>query len=94
MESTYLLLHQDALKRFAFDLGKNEFAEITYHLEADVFSLDHTGVPESHAGKGIAQALAEAVFGWLRENGSKARLRCPFLLKYMQRHPEWNDILA
>lgn len=91
--SNYSLHNNIAESRFEFNLGDGSFALIDYKIATGVYLLLHTEVPESHGGKGIAVQLAEATFAWLRTEGKKAKLYCPFLVKYVGKHAEWSDIL-
>jgi uncharacterized protein len=90
---SFNLVNNTAENRFEFDLGDGSFAFITYKISAGNYLLLHTEVPEAHGGKGIAIALAEQTFGFLRNANLKAKIYCAFLLKYLGKHPEWNDIV-
>lgn len=90
---TYNLHKNTSENRFEFDLGDGSFAFITYKISAGIYLLLHTEVPEVHGGKGIAVELAEQTFSFLRNANQKAKIYCTFLLKYLGKHPKWNDIV-
>jgi predicted GNAT family acetyltransferase len=78
--------------RFELNLdGEVAFAE--YNLVDHGIILPHTLVPESFEGKGVASALAKTALGYAREHGLKVIPTCPFMSGYIQKHPEWHDIV-
>lgn len=72
--------------------GKIAFVE--YSVEPDVLSLNHTNVPEELGGRGIASEMVEAVLMQAELRGYKVKPNCSFVAKYIQRHPEWQSIVA
>ena len=45
------------------------------------------------SGQGIGSALVVAALRYARNNDLKAIPSCPFVASYVQRHPEWNDVV-
>jgi uncharacterized protein len=68
-------------------------AIMVYHLDPGVITLVHTEVPQALAGKGIGSALVRGVLDLVRARGLKVIVKCPFVAAYLQRHPEYNDLL-
>jgi predicted GNAT family acetyltransferase len=56
--------------------------------------LTHTEAPEELKGKGSATAIVEKTLDYIEENGYKLVPLCPFVAAYLNRHPEWNRVLA
>ncbi|MBT3143104.1 N-acetyltransferase [Phaeobacter gallaeciensis] len=54
---------------------------------------DHTGVPETLAGRGIGKALVEAMIEDARNMGFKIMPLCPFVRRQYAHHPEWKDTM-
>lgn len=71
--------------------GAVAFAE--YRLAEGVIILPHTVVPTAFEGKGVGSALAKAALGRARAEGRKVVPTCPFMAAYIQKHPEWRDIV-
>jgi uncharacterized protein len=59
-------------------------------MEGDEADLTYTriGPHQSARGHGVAEALAEAAFAYAREHGDRVVPSCPFVRKWLQRHPE------
>jgi predicted GNAT family acetyltransferase len=78
--------------RFELTLdGETAFAE--YSLLKDAIVLPHTVVPEALGGRGIASALIKAGLGYARDHGLKVKPICPFVAGYIEKHPEWQDLV-
>lgn len=75
-------------------LVDGELAFLEYRLHEGKLVLMHTEVPERLGGKGIGTALVEYAFNHARLNHMAVKVYCPFVLKYLQRHPELNDLIA
>ena len=71
--------------------------DLESHLEYvkmnDVLDLNHTYVPYQLRGKGIASKLVEAALEYARLNGIKIIPSCSYVEVYLQRHPEYEDLL-
>lgn len=80
--------HDKAESRFVVHLG-DEDAELTYSLVgASLIDLQHTYVPDSARGQGIAEALAKAALAFARENNLRVVPTCPFVRRWLASHPE------
>ena len=49
--------------------------------------------PDHYEGKGIAAALVAAAYNYGLENGLKPKATCSYAIRWLQRHPELNDIV-
>ena len=67
---------------------------MNYRLSGSVISLDHTETPVAARGRGLASQLIEAVLDEVRSRGLKIVPRCPFVRAYVERHPEYRDLVA
>jgi hypothetical protein len=85
--------HEKSFHRFAAHLGEAT-AVLRYKEEGDTIYMVHTEVPAEMEGKGIAGQLAKAALQYARENHLKVVARCPFVTSYLQRHPEYSDLVV
>ena len=53
-----------------------------------LIDVQHTYVPESARGHGLAEALAQAAFDYARERGYRVVPTCPFVRTWLAHHPE------
>jgi uncharacterized protein len=81
------------LSRFELDAG-GATVFMNYRFLADnVISLDHTETPVEARGKGLASQLVEAVLLTARSRRLKIVPRCPFVRAYLEKHPEFRDLV-
>ena len=92
METT--ITHDEAGHRFVAALGGGT-AELTYvERDAGTVVFDHTFVPPGLRGGGVAGALAQRALEWARDTGRRVIPVCAYMAGYMQRHPEYEGLLA
>ena len=76
-----------------FELHRDgHIAFIDYRLHDGIVDLIHTEVPEQLRGGGVGSELVRSALDWIRDNGYRARVGCPFVAAYIQRHPECADL--
>ena len=86
--------HEPAAHRFIARIGGSE-AVIEYEtVDAKTLDYHHTFVPPALRGGGIASQLAEYALRYARDNGLKVRPTCPFVARYLQRHPEFQPLVG
>ena len=77
------------LQRLQFQIHlSGEIAFLEYRLYEGAVVLMHTEVPEPLGGRGVGTALAAAAFDYAKKNQLKVKVYCPFVKKYLDRHPE------
>jgi predicted GNAT family acetyltransferase len=83
------------LGRYEARLGpERELAGLLdYRLASDFIVLTHTEVLEGFEGQGLGSRLVRAVLEDLRERQVAVIPRCPFVVAWLQKHPEQHDIL-
>lgn len=72
--------------------GATAFA--SYRMQDGRRVFTHTEVPESMAGQGVGSALARGALDDARARGMAVVPRCSFIAGYIERHPEYQDLVA
>lgn len=67
---------------------------LDYRLTAGVMTITHTEVPPAVGGRGIAAALTQAAVTAARDEGWKVVPACSYAAAWMQRHPQYQDLLG
>ncbi|GIJ24476.1 GNAT family N-acetyltransferase [Micromonospora lutea] len=67
------------------------FAE--YRRRKGNVSFTHTVIESDFEGRGLGSQLARGALDAVREEGSGALPFCPFIRGYIQRHPEYLDLV-
>ncbi|MGH6980917.1 MAG: GNAT family N-acetyltransferase [Stellaceae bacterium] len=85
---------RDNTARHRFELdAEGGVAFVTYRDIPGGLYLMHTETPAALRGRGIATRLARGVLETIRARGQKIRVGCEFLIEFMRRDPEFNDLL-
>ena len=82
-----------ARSRFELAVG-DAVAFVDYVRSGDRVVLTHAEVPEALSGQGIGSKLVRGTLEALRAQGRTAASRCGFVSAYVERHPEYRDVLA
>jgi predicted GNAT family acetyltransferase len=73
---------------------KDGTAFLEFIREGEKLFLTHTETPEALRGQGIAADLVKQSLQRAKDNGLTVVPSCTFVAKYVNNHPEWNDILS
>jgi hypothetical protein len=94
-ESTpdFEVVFNEEARQFELVVDKHK-AKVTYvMLSPTSIIFTHTMVPISLKGQGIASYLAKYVLDYARENNLSVIPQCPFIRSYIERHPEYDDLV-
>lgn len=62
--------------------------------DGDVVTFPHTVVFDEFEGQGLAAQLVSGALDDVRERGKKVVATCPYVKRYIEKHPEYADLLA
>ena len=82
-----------ATGRFEMTSGEST-AFVEYRRAGDRIALLHTEVPQALSGQGVGSKLVRGTLDAARTEGLKVVPRCGFVAAYIERHPEYRDLLA
>lgn len=84
--------HDPDAQRF-YTVVDGQEAEVNYELEDGAMAITHTGVPAAIGGRGIAGDLNRAAFEHARREGLQVRPLCAYAAAWVQRHPEFAELV-
>jgi uncharacterized protein len=67
---------------------------VAYRTRPGVVVLVHTEVDTAFEGHGVGGHLAQAALDDVRGKGLKVDPVCPFITRYLERHPEYTDLVT
>ncbi|VVS96200.1 conserved hypothetical protein [Sphingomonas sp. EC-HK361] len=82
-----------AEQEFELDV-RGHRAVADYQREGDRIVFTHTLVPKAIEGKGIGSKLIRAALESARDQGLTVVAQCPFVAAYIDRHPEYRDLVG
>lgn len=84
--------HDEARRRFAAEVERGE-AVVDYELiDGDTLDLRRTFVSEELRGEGLAGQVVQHVLDWARNHDKKIVATCPYVRRFLERHPEYGDL--
>lgn len=86
------VVHNTAIGRFEISSDAS-VAVLDYALSDGRITFVHTGVPPELEGRGIGTRLARAGLEYARREGLAVVPKCPFIRAYIERHPEYRDLV-
>ncbi len=85
--------HDTEGRKFYTKLEEHE-AYMTYkQVDDTTLVYDHTFVPQELRGKGVAGAVVHHALEYARQQGYMVVPGCSYVRNYLQRHPEFEDIV-
>ena len=77
-----------------YELAVEGHIAATYYSIADgVITFIHTEVPPELGGKGIGSKLIKGALDQVRADGLKVIAQCPFVKAFIEKHPDYQDLL-
>jgi predicted GNAT family acetyltransferase len=65
-----------------------------YLRREDHIVFTHTEVDEAFEGQGVGSTLARGALDAARSEGLPVIAQCPFIKDFIERHPDYQDLLA
>jgi predicted GNAT family acetyltransferase len=85
---------RDAPARHRYEIEiDGAVAVLEYQRRPGSIALIHTEVPPALRGRGLADQLARAALDQARAQGLKVVPICPFVKKFLERHPEYQSLV-
>ena len=82
-----------ARQRFELDV-EDQIAFANYRQTPQAVIITHTETPRSLRGRGIASELVQGALEMIRADGHKVIAGCGFVVDYLDKHPEYADLVA
>ena len=86
------IVHNETAKRFETSID-GHMGYISYKEHDDKLVYDHTIVPQELGGRGVGSALVKQALNYARENNKKVVPQCSFVASYIDKHPDYQDLL-
>ena len=79
--------------RYEIILGGEVAGVLHYRRHGGTVELAHTEIDQAFEGRGLAGRLASAALSDARARSTPVRVTCPFVRSYLERHPEYADVV-
>lgn len=81
-------------QRYEAHLGNDLAGVLEYTVRRNRIVLVHTEVASHAEGRGVAAALTRSALDDARRLGRRVIAACPYVRRYLERHPEDLDIVV
>lgn len=88
-----VVIHNEEGQRFEATVDGLR-ALLTYRRFPDRIVFPHTEVPAPLEGQGLAAKLTRAALDFARTNHLRVVPLCPYVASFLQKHPEYQDLLS
>jgi predicted GNAT family acetyltransferase len=79
--------------RYELQRGEEMVGFVTYRERPGLIAFVHTETDNRLEGQGLASTLVAGALDDVRERGLEVLPFCPFANSYIQRHPEYADLV-
>ena len=83
-----------ARRRFEILIDGSLAGVADYELRDGLVVFTHTEVGADFQDKGVGSALARGALDQVRQRGDRIVAECAFIAGYVQRHPQYQDLIA
>lgn len=81
-------------QRYEILIGGETVGTLEYRRRGPYLELLDTEIEQTFSGRGLAGRLAAAALSDARSRSTPVKVTCPFVTGYLERHPEYSDLLA
>lgn len=90
-----MLVEENAAKHRYEILVDDALAGFTAYLpRGEVLVFTHTEVSDAFQNMGVGSALMRGTLDQIRAQGGRVVPRCPFMAAFIERHPEYADLVT
>ena len=80
--------------RYVVEIDDQVVGFTEYHRRGENhYFFYHTAIDDEQAGKGVGSALARFALDDVRARGGKVIPLCPFIAAWIERHPDYADLV-
>ena len=88
------VVHAPQASRYELRDGDRLIGEAAYHRRGGRIAFTHTEVDEALEGRGLGSRLVATALDDARSEGLEVVPLCPFVAGFIDRHPEYQEVVA
>ena len=90
----FTMIDNPEASRYELDDGDTLIGVAAYHLRDGAIVFTHTEVSDDYEGQGAGSQLAREALDDVRRRGLGVVALCPFIAGWIERHPDYADLVA
>ena len=79
--------------RYVLELDGEIAGLAVYHIRGGRYFFVHTEIQPGHEREGLGSVLAQSALDDVRSKGGKIVPLCPFIAAWLERHPDYGDMV-
>jgi predicted GNAT family acetyltransferase len=88
------VLNDEKLNRYELLVDGQHAGVAEYRIRDNVLTFVHTEIDPALEGEGLGSELAKGALNLVRaDTDYRVAATCPFISAYLERHPEYQDLL-
>jgi uncharacterized protein len=88
-----LVRDEPELNRYEARVGQELAGFADYHRQPGLVTVLHTEIDPAFEGRGVGSTLVRGLLDDIRRQEAKVLPVCPFVTSFLQRHPEYRDLV-
>jgi predicted GNAT family acetyltransferase len=92
--SEVTVVHNAAESRYEVHVDGERAGFTRYRHGPGYVEFFHTEIDPTYEGQGLGSRLAAGALNDVRASGERVVATCPFIAGYLERHPEYADLLV
>lgn len=86
--------HRPEADRYEIVVGGEVAGHTAYRRDGDVWVFVHTEIDDRFEGQGLGGRLVSGALDDVRRQGIRIVAECPFVAGYIDKHPDYADLLT
>lgn len=91
--TTTVVVNEDA-GRYEIQVDGETAGFSQFRVKGTVATFPHTEISPEYEGQGLASTLIRHALDDMRARGMTVVPRCPFVRAFIEKHPEYQDLVA
>ncbi|MBU1172546.1 MAG: N-acetyltransferase [Proteobacteria bacterium] len=87
------IIHNPSENRFEYR-NANDIAVCDYKVIGNMWYFNHTSVPDSMRGQGVAAQLVETALTYVDEQHGRVVANCSYVAAYIKKNPNFAHLVA
>ena len=89
-----MVTDQPEKERYVVEVDGEEAGFTVYHIRSgNLYFFVHTEIYDGYGGAGVGKALVREALDGIRSKGGRIVPVCPFVWGFIQRNPEYEDLI-
>lgn len=86
-------IYEERKLRLIDEENNEDIGYISFEIKGDTIIIISTVIYEKYQGKGMASTLIKEILRYAKNNNFKIKTLCSFVIHYIEKHQEYNELV-